>query len=351
MRRWMNGAAVLALAMCLPLSSMAEGAKRFDGEIVCTAPVSVRAPFGGQVEDYARRAGACVEEGETVLGLSVTRVYAPFDGVVTGVNVQAGDSAEQVLSRYGALCYLEDEGRFTVSATTSGAYNQEENKIVYAGEKVYLKNPNATTRIGEGVITGVTGSAYKVEVTDAGTLHLGDEVNIFRDKSCASETRIGRGRVARADAHAVSAAGSILRVYVQQGQRVARGDVLFETVEGELDGRIAPDSAIAAPCTGTLAQVRVDAGARVQKDDVLFVVHPRSALEAKITVSEDDIAGFTVGERVQVEIDALEDAPVAGTVVSVAGIPEEGGRGYAVYVAFPLPGGAREGMRVQVGTE
>jgi biotin carboxyl carrier protein len=348
MHQWIKGLFALLLACCLALpgAALAEETRAFDGEIVCVAPVSVRAPFGGQVDDFTWREGMRVQMGETVLSLRTQKVYAPADGVVTGLRVQAGDSAQTVIERYGALCYLESEGRYTVTASTAGAANREENRLVHAGETVYLKNPNAAGRTGEGVVTGVSGSAYTIEVTDAGTLRSGDEVSIFREADYEESSRIGRGRTARAQALAISAAGSVLRVHVQEGAAVTRGDLLFDVVSGELDGLQAASEQIAAPLRGTVAQMHVSAGSRVQKDDVLFTLHPDKALEVKISVDEEDVAFFDGALHAQVEIEALEGKRLEGTVVSVAGAPDEAG--YAVYIALDLPEGAREGMRVTV---
>ena len=348
MRKGLSALCALALTVCMGVPALAQGAS-YDGEVVCVAPVSVRAPFGGQVEDFTLRTGMRLHAGEAVLSLSTQAVYAPVDGVVTGVAAQPGDSASSVMERYGALCYLEDEQVYAVTATTTNAYNEEENKIVYAGETVYLKNPNVSGREGVGRITAVTGNVYTIEVTDADTLRLGNTVDVFREANYEEKSRIGRGRVERAAATAIGGTGSIVRVCVQEGERVSRGDVLFETVTGELAGLTAVDTSVCAPATGTLAQMNVSAGSWVGQDDVLFIVHPDDALEVKISVDEEDVVRFDEGAHVRVTFEALGNAQVSGTVTSVAGLADA--QGYAVYVAVPLPDGAREGMSVRAELE
>ena len=345
MRKGLSALCALVVSVCMSVTALAAGMD-YDGEIVCVAPVSVRAPFGGQVEDFTLRTGMRLTAGEAVLSLSTQAVYAPVDGVVTGLWAQEGDSAASVMERYGALCYLEDENVYAVSATTANAYNEEENKIVYAGETVYLKNPNVSGREGVGRITSVQGGAFAIEVTDADTLRLDNTVDVYRDADYAEKSRIGRGRVNRAAATAITGTGSVLRVHVQEGQRVARGDVLFELVTGELAGLAAAETDVCAPQDGTLAQMNVSAGMRVQQDDVLFVVHPDAALEIRLSVDEEDVAAFVPGAQVRVTFEPLGDAQTAGTVVSVAGLPDADG--YAVYVSTALPEGAREGMSVRV---
>lgn len=345
MRKGLSVLCALVCTVCMGVPALAEGVS-YDGEIVCVAPVSVRAPFGGQAEDFTLRTGARLEAGEAVLSLSTQAVYAPADGIVTGIAAQAGDSVSSVLERFGALCYLEDEDLYAVTATTANAYNEEENKIVYAGETVYLKNPNVSGREGVGRITSVSGSTYTIEVTDADTLRLNNTVDVYRDEDYDEKSRIGRGRVERASAIAITGAGSVLRVCVQEGEKVSRGDVLFETVTGELDGLKAADATIRAPKDGTLAQMNVSAGSVVQQDSVLFILHPDDALEAKISVDEEDVALFAEGMTASVTFEALGNETVSGTVVSVAGLPDA--EGYAVYVSVALPEGAREGMGVRV---
>lgn len=346
-KKW---SALLALMMIMALSvpALAEGVC-MDGEIVCVSPVSVRAPFGGQIEDFTLRTGMRLDAGETVLSIATQAVYAPVDGIVTGVAAQPGESVESVLSRYGALCYIENENIYAVTASTANAYNDEENKIVYAGETVYLKNPNVSGREGVGVITSVNGSAFSIEITDKDTLRLANTVDVYREDDYDEKSRIGRGQVERAASTAVTGAGSVLAVHIEEGQQVKRGELLFETVAGEMDGYAPAGAAVCAPEAGSLKQVNVSAGSRVQKDDVLFILHPDTALEALAYADEEDVVLLEEGMEALVTLDALEGVTAKGEIVSIAGVPDA--QGYAVYVAFTLPEGAREGMSVQVEIE
>lgn len=339
-------ALMLAVSMCP--AALAAGVN-LDGEIVCVSPVSVRAPFGGQIEDFTLRTGMRLDAGETVLSIATQAVYAPVDGIVTGVAAQPGESVESVLSRYGALCYIEDENIYAVTASTANAYNDEENKIVYAGETVYLKNPNVSGREGEGVITSVSGNVFTIQITDKDTLRLANTVDVYREDDHDEKSRIGRGRVERAAATAVSGTGSVLAVHVQEGQQVKRGDLLFETVTGTLDAFAPVDAAVCAPEAGSLKQVNVSAGSRVQKDDVLFILHPDTALEAMVYADEEDVALLEEGMDVRITFDALEGVSARGEIVSIAGVPDA--QGYAVYASFVLPEGVREGMSVQLEME
>lgn len=348
MRKTVLVGLAIMLCLALPLGALAEG-QSFDGQVVCINPVAVKAPFGGIVEDFSLREGRTIEKGEALFSIETTKIYAPVDGMVTGLRAKAGDDAATIQEIYGALCAIEYEGRFTVSATTSGAYSDEENRIVFAGETVYLQNPNSTSRRGVGLITSVDGSSYTIEVTDAGTLHFKDEVNVYRESGHNSSSRIGRGKVARMPAYNVNATGSVLRVAVTEGQKIARGELLFELVDGALDGLKAAGNVVSAEVPGVLAQVNISAGTRVEKGDVLAVLHPTDAPEVKLTIDEEDLALFRVGEQVDVTFDVLADTKVSGVVQSISGTPQEtGSAAYSVYVSFPAQAGVQEGMSATV---
>ena len=76
-------AILLAVVMALPACASAEGI-RIDGKIEAVRTQTILAPHSGRVGDYAVRVGDELNAGDELFTLSAQKVYADFDGVVTG---------------------------------------------------------------------------------------------------------------------------------------------------------------------------------------------------------------------------------------------------------------------------
>ncbi|MBR1684399.1 MAG: hypothetical protein IJ708_04625, partial [Clostridia bacterium] len=126
---------LLALLLVLTLSGAAlADSLVLDGTVTNDVTVQVYAPIGGTVDQVLATAGESVTEGQAIASLRTNKVYATENGTITGIFGQAGDSADTISSRYGAVMYLEGDSIFTVSASTTNAYNSTETKFVHVGE-------------------------------------------------------------------------------------------------------------------------------------------------------------------------------------------------------------------------
>ena len=213
------------------------------------------------------------------------------------------------------------------NCTTAGSGSDNENKIVHVGERVYLRSSQSSSREGEGFVTSVSGSGYTLEITDRGDLRYNDRIEVYRDSKYRTDDCIGSGTVSRIDPVAVTAEGHVLAVHVQDGQRVSRGDLLFETVPDALVGMRGGDSVLAMPEDGVVLSVAAQDGARAAKDDALLVYCPQGALELVCAADEDDLASVAVGDTVSVVLDAYPARRLSGTVAAISGVgASEGGR-------------------------
>lgn len=348
-KRLAAGAAILALF----LSAGASAELALDGSVVSDGSEAVRAPFGGIVEEVQLRAGDLVKIGDPVASLVTTRVYAPQDGVVGSVCAQTGDGAEGVIKRYGAVLYIEPTNRYIVQASTEKAYNSSTTKYVHIGEKLYLSCTKDGTHRGTARVmkieaadeAGIT--KYTLEVT-GGDFYIGETVGAFRSADYAASSRVGRGTVAQAEAIAVEGAGSILKMHVSPGDAVERGQLLFETVEGTLDGLYAGDSVIPADVSGIVASVDVQNGATVAKDANLITVYPFDRLQIEAQVNVLDLSAIHEGDAVEIEFDLDPDAlrRYAGRVESISYISSGEGsqKYYSAYISFEADEHVRLGM-------
>ncbi len=340
------------LAMFTGAAASAELA--LDGSVISGGSESVRAPFGGIVEEVMLRAGDLVDVGDPVASIVTSKVYAPQDGVVGSVCAQEGDSAEGIIKRYGAVLYIEPTNRYIVQASTEKAYNSSATRYVHIGEKLYLSCTQDGSHRGTAKVSKIEAAdeagitKYTLEVT-GGDFYIGETVGAFRSADYASTSRVGRGTVAQAEAIAVEGAGSILKMHVAPGDAVERGQLLFETVEGTLDGLYAGESTIPSNLSGIVATVDVQNGAAVTKDANLITVYPFDTLQIEAQVNVLDLGAIHEGDGVEIEFDLDPDSlrRYQGKVESISYLAsgEEGSQKYySAYISFEADAHVRLGM-------
>ncbi len=345
-------AAFVVLAMFAAIPAGAE--MIFDGYVTGGETISVLAPFGGIVDDVAIQAGDRVTMGDVIATIQTTKVYASVDGTISGVFGREGDQTDGITERYGAVLYIEPVNKYTITASTEKAYDRSENKFIHIGEKVYLKCTADGTHQGTGIVTGVLEEGkYTIEV-NAGEFMLQETVNIFRKSDYASSSRVGRGTVAAATPVAVKGSGSILKLHVKNGDSVERGQLLFETVDGALDGLYSPGAQIVATASGIVASMDAGAGEAVSKGGKIATIYPDDALQVEIPVAESDLGSIYVGMPVTIEFswDLELQTRFDGIVtrISYLNTAAEGSAepSYVAYVAFTPDAHVRLGMTVLV---
>ena len=85
-------AMIAMVASLITTTAFAEGVK-IDGSIKSAETKTILAPYSGVVGNYAVTAGDAVNMGDALFALRTEQVYADFDGTVTAVFAQPGDSA------------------------------------------------------------------------------------------------------------------------------------------------------------------------------------------------------------------------------------------------------------------
>lgn len=331
----------------------------FNGTVTASETHEVYAPIGGTVAEVRYEAGQRVKAEDVIVNLSTTKVYAEEAGTVTGIFGQPGDSTETVAGKYGAVMYLEGESVYTISASTSNAYNSTETKFIHAGEEVYLQCYSDGDHTGWGVVTSIDGTDYTVRVT-SGEFLVGETVNVYRGQTATASQRIGRGTLHRANPTGLTGSGSIVSFAVSEGDTVARGDVLFETLEGSFDGLYMSGAGIPAGIDGTLSQVNAQQGSKVEKNSVVAVIYPDSAMRVEARIAETDLASVAVGDPVSIELLWNQDAEVTypGIITMISALADSStgasedseSATYTVYIDFTPDEQTRFGMSAVVTT-
>lgn len=337
-----------SLVLCLLLmAATASAEERFDGQVIAGETFSITAPYGGVVKSIGLRVGTLVQVNDVIATLSTTRVLATEDGTIRGLFASQGDSAETT------VLYLAPVSKFTVSANISKAYESAETMYVTVGEKVYLRCTKDGSHRAEGIITAVKGSSYTVQTT-AGELYMEESVNIYRAKDYAAKQCIGSGTVSRTEALAISGTGSILKLHVKDGDEVERGQILFETVDGDIGGMVYSDSSIRSTAAGVIAEVAVKAGQQVKQEDVLATVYQPSSYLISMDIPEDMLSTLSVGDACSIYFNWNEGQaePFAGTISEISYMSNTAANGeettYTAYVSFQADETVRLGMNATV---
>lgn len=346
--------ALLVLLLVLLCPALALAATTFEGTVVSGEVVSVTAPFGGTVSNFSLRAGGRIDFGDVVATIATNKVYASADGTIAGVFAQAGDSVENVQSRYGAVMYIVPEHKYSIAADIEKAYSSSETKYINIGETVYINCSSDGAHSAVGIVTAASDTSYTVE-TVSGELLMEETVNIYRSPDYASKTRVGRGTVGRTAEIAVSGSGSILKLHVKDGDKVKRGDLLFETVTGEFDGLYATSNEIVSDVGGIIASVDTAAGKTVSKGDTILTVYTMDSLQIEIIVNEYDLVSIHEGDTVKLSFNYDENntLQLQGKVSMISHLSnsESGSEAnYPAYIDFTPNENIRIGMTVSVST-
>ncbi len=349
----MKKLAAIALTLALTCACLPAVAEMiFDGTIGGDTYITLNAPFGGDVTNMNVRAGDRISKGDIVATISTTYVYAPVDGTVTGVFGAEGDSTESVSERYGGVMYIEPTNKYTVSATTDKAYNDSANRFIRVGEDVYLRCTADGSHMGVGRVISVgEDNSYKVEAT-GGEFLIGESVGIFRMSNYQTSSRIGLGTVKPTAPIAVKGAGSIIKLHVKSGDKVERGELLFETAEGALDGLYAPSAEVMSTTNGIVISVDAAEGTAAAQGAKIITVLPDDELYVTIKVLESDLGTISTGMGVQIDllwnIGARERLNGTVTGISYLNGSETGEPSYTAYISFVPEDDVRLGMTALV---
>lgn len=349
-----------ALLITILLSSCTAYAEiSFNGEVIASETVPILAPFGGMIDKTTLRVGDLVGIGDEVASITTTKVYATVEGTVSGVFALEGDDATAICERYGGVVYIEPINRYIVSASTEKAYNSGSTKYIHIGEKVNLSCTKDGSHTGTAIVTSISktdesgNTSYMLEVV-GGSFYIGEVVGIFRSEDYNAKTRIGRGTIQQNTAIAAKGTGSILRMHVKEGDNVERGELLFETVEGTLDGLYAIDNTIVSHVAGVVASVDIASGSTVGKGEKLITVYPSGSFQIEILISEMDLKELKEGDFVDIEFgwDMEGNKRLKGIINSISYINSDPGNSaygtsnaeYSAYIDFDASDDVRLGM-------
>ena len=325
--------AILLAVLVLPAAAMADETVSANAVAESAHVYQIVAPYSGVLKPFDWETGDMVEEDELLLELDTIKLYAPVDGTVRALFAEPGDLAANVLNQYGMLAAIEKELPMVVNATTYGAYNKAENKLIHVGEVIYLEEMNDRDNEGVGRIISVTPEGYVVEVM-SGDFDDNVSVEIYRNQDCSSKSCIGSGRTDITVETPVTGSGYVLRAAVSNGAIVKKGDLLYELAAQDADNTLR-SSALTAPVSGTI-ELAAASGMQVYKGQVLAKVHDLSAMNVVASVDEMDLDCAAIGQSVTIVFDRYPEDELHGTVTEISrvGLPKQNATYYDVTISL-----------------
>ncbi len=288
------------------------------GEVEAVRTFDITAPYSGVLLPFDLELGDRVKLGDALFELDTAKVYAPCDGTLGALFAAVGDDADAVTRRYGGIAAVEPKENLILDCTTTGAYDEAENKLLHVGELLYYKNASGDKANGTGRVTAVSPSGYQVEIL-SGTPEVKQSVNLYRDSFYTRESNVGKGTCAPASPVSVPGSGRVLRVHAAEGQSVKAGDLLFELAAADA----APDALSAkvpSSASGVISALAAASGQQVYKGQLLCTVSDESALQVTADVDEMDLGSLTVGDSVPVVFDRFPETVYQGTVTSISAL-------------------------------
>ena len=141
---------------------------------------------------------------------------------------------------------------------------------------------------------------------------------------------------------------------MKEGDSVERGELLFETVEGALDGLYAIDNTIVSHVAGVVASVDITPGSTVAKGEKLITVYPNGSFQIEMMISEMDLRELHEGDSVEIEFDwdtesARRMKGVIDSISHVNAVSKDGAytsnsAEYSAYINFDATEDVRLGM-------
>ena len=110
------------------------------------------------------------------------------------------------------------------------------------------------------------------------------------------------------------------------------------------------DCYITSPMSGIVGRVDVSVGETASPQKPVAVINNTGDLEIEVRVSEADISSIQAGTVVKVQINAIGEAPLTGTIKGVASVADSVTRTYPVKVSLPNNAAAqvKSGMFAEV---
>ena len=343
---------VIVLTLIFSTCAIAETITVY-GTVVSVESITIVSNVKGIVDKINARVGDRIEKDAVLAEIKTTEIIAPIGGQIQ-VWANASNSISELNEKYGAIAYIIPTETYSLKATPEDA-NGKRIKV-HSGQKVYLRCTKDGRHTGEGMITRADAKEYTVQV-DQGKFVPKELVSIYTEADFNLASRIGQAKITTSDDVPITGNGYIVRCHVASGDTIKKGDLLFETIEGDVPSGTMDADHILSPCAGTLASLSVTPGESVESGKVFAEIYPDDMLRVKALVPEGALSEISLQDTVYIS-SQYQETPgelIPGIVEKISSIPEKTDSTeityesyYAVFIAVPDASILRYGMNVTV---
>lgn len=320
---------------------------------------------------------------KNVSNLTIT---APEQGVVSGLNLAIGDSAN------GTVCTITDNTYMLASipvSTSAVSKVAVGNSATVVLERYMTQMSVTVSRISGASVAGANGSMVtyvEIRVNNPGSIAEGTMATATINTASGSIEGAGAAALNYPDAAKANAeqSGTVSQLKVKNGDWVNKGDVIavltnqtvtnnlktaqmnyensltsyenaqtnYENAQTNLSDtrKAAEDYTLTAPISGKVLSKAYKKGDTVygQNSTTLMTIANTSKMKFTINVDELDVSMISIGQEVDVTADAIEGVTFKGeiTTVSLLGTSANGVTYYPVEVTINEPGDLLPGMNV-----
>jgi HlyD family secretion protein len=258
-------------------------------------------------------------------------LQAEISGVITELYVKEGDFVEksgillkidpiqtqsETRAQEALLRVAESEARNQQAQISVQESNSERDRASVRVSEVELENARQNMQLAQSVFDRKQGlyednliskdayDAVKNDLVNSESAYATAQVRLQQAKAQlrVSEVVLEQART--------SYQGSLSRVEQQRAIVTRNHDLLSKTV-------------IRSPLTGVITQLNVEAGERAvpgtlnNPSATLMVIADLSIIEAEVEVDETDIVDVKLGQLAEVNVDAIPDQPLKGSVTEI----------------------------------
>ena len=280
--------------------------------------------------------------------VSTKKLLAGYDGRVKDVQIQPGDSLDNVMERVGYLMLISTDGRMQVVVDTRAA----------------KKDDIVSVRVGEEEISGVVASVDKVNNTATVIIERNDyTIGTAVVVTAADGNVLGAGSLQLREFIRVTGTdGTVESVSVEENQKVSKSKVValrvdkmkatrYASYETERDTLIAQlrtlneQYNIVAEESGTIMEVSVSVGDDIVAEAALFAIQAPGGYTINLSVDELDISTVSMSQPATVTMDAVGGI-FSGEVTAISHKSDDssGVARYTVEISVPDIPGALPGM-------
>lgn len=346
-------ALLLVLGMLLSVGAAYGETMPIEGKVVSTQSYPIISQAKGTIEQINYSVGDRVSANDCIATITTTKVFAPVTGTVYMWG-RDGDNISDLTDQYGAVAYIEPSNPYTITTKPLDANGKD--VIVHPGQKVYLICMSDGKKTGEGVITNVSGREYTVRIEQS-NFDSDDKISIYTTIDHRTSNRIGRGTLTKAEIASCSGTGYIVKTHVASGDKVKKGDLMYETIEGDFLPGATNLNQLLVPENGVVESFSVSRGQEISEKGAVAVIYPDSNMRIRALAPESSLNEYRVGDTVYITNQNGDSSqrPIMGKIEKISQIPEQTEYAYdmyyAVYIVMTDSSTLYYGMNVLVSTQ